>query len=403
MRATFAKTYNNHTNTSLLKPSLILHVGPRKTGTTTIQGYLFQTNQGHSKSEMNKKKELMKTLEEDKFQMLSLKWSDGKHLIHFFNKLSIHKSYQTGESIYNRIDKELKNNLLTRRKNIAISNEAFSCLNPTVEAKKALEKLFDGYTVKVVMVYRPLMPFIKSLYQEQRRINVKKPDFEGLNHSTFGNEFGEDCQEELASYYAKIWDKPEFGDPLTTFNTFSFLFSKVEVLQLQLSNKIDILEQFACQALDAKNTCHLVKKYGPPERLNLGAGKKKFKLEEDLIVFEAQKRGLYASQSENKNCKRALRRKDHVLFLQQSLDKKNISVTFLQQKCINRKMLMKMKERALESERVLSSGQKFYDPLDNREFCSLEIASALRNPLILNIIQDPRICVKDKWKKLLFQ
>lgn len=305
------------------------------------------------------------------------------------NNLSRNKSYSQGEVIYNEISQQLKKNLLTSRKNIALSNEAFSCLYPTREAKTALVKLFDGYKVKVVMVYRPLISFIKSLYQEQRRINVKNIDFEGLNHSTFGNEFGEDCQEELVSYYTKIWDKPEFGDPLTTFTTFSFLFSNVEVLQLQISHRIDIFEQFACQALNAKKTCSLVKKIGPPEKMNLGVTKNKLKLEEDLIVFEAQRRGLYSSQSENKNCKRTLRRKDHVLFLQQLLHKNNISVIDLKQNCVNEELLVKVKQRALQSKHFLlgQSAQNDVQYFSNdKELCTLDIASALKNPLILNIL-----------------
>lgn len=77
IKNSFSKNFTNHTNRNLPKPNLILHVGPRKTGTTTIQGYLFQTNQGHSKHMLRKKNQLMKTLEEDNFQMMSLRWSDG--------------------------------------------------------------------------------------------------------------------------------------------------------------------------------------------------------------------------------------------------------------------------------------------------------------------------------------
>lgn len=73
----------------------------------------------------------------------------------------------------------------------------------------------------------------------------------------------------------------------------------------------------------------------------------------------------------------------------------------LKQNCVNEELLVKVKQRALQSKHFLlgQSAQNDVQYFSNdKELCTLDIASALKNPLILNIIQDSRICVKDIWK-----
>ena len=103
---------------------------------------------------------------------------------------------------------------------------------------------------------------------------------------------------------------------MRTFETFSFFFKSVVVLELNHPLKIDILEQIVCNAMDARNTCATLRELGPIQPLNKSTKKEKYLLnEEDLIVFEAKKRGLLFSKEQNKKSKRELNRFEHALFL----------------------------------------------------------------------------------------
>lgn len=185
-----------------------------------------------------------------------------------------------------------------------------------------------------MVVYRSLPSILPSFYSEQRRINVRHQNFDGIQHR-YGNEFAEDCHEDFVTFYTKIWDKPEFGDPLSTFETFSFFFKSVRVLQLNHPQKIDILDQFVCIAMNAKNTCKFLKDLRPSEPINKRVPKEKFLFDEDLIVFEAKKRNLLFSKKQNKKCKRELNRFEHASFLKFKLSKLNLTVRDLERKCFN--------------------------------------------------------------------
>lgn len=348
-------------------------------------------------------------------------------MVHYLNGLSSsqegeggEKEYKKGRDVYESIQQQLKRNLwnnnsttTTRNNNhhIALSNEALPSLLPTVETKKALLELTRGYTVIVSMVYRPLASLLVSLYNEERRVNVRQKDFDGIDFATFGNEFGEVCQEELPKYYAKIGETPEFGDPLTTYDTFRYFFGTehVKVHQLYHPQNIDITEQFVCDAMQANVSCQYVRERGPPEKRNDGTVKEKFKFDEDLIVFEAQRRGIYQYSNENPKCKRALRRKDHALFVKQQLASKyNKTINDLSQLCIQHQELDKLYQRAWESERTLSLfprdkkvfDQEFWNLEQKQAFCSVHLDTVLKDPMMLNVLHDERICVKEVWRKL---
>lgn len=60
-----------------IKPKLILHVGPRKTGTTTIQGFLFDSNRGLTGLDIKKRRYLKQSMKKDKFYPILLTWAEG--------------------------------------------------------------------------------------------------------------------------------------------------------------------------------------------------------------------------------------------------------------------------------------------------------------------------------------
>lgn len=217
-------------------------------------------------------------MKKDNFYPILMTWSEGQDFVHYLNGLAKKKEFHQDESVFQTVQQKLQNNLRKhpeKRKNIAISNEALSSLYPTNETKNALDVLFHGYSVTVVIVHRSLPLILPSFYIEQRRINVRFQDFDGIQHR-YGNEFAEKCHEDFVTYYTKIWDKPEFGDPLRTFETFSFFFESVVVLELNHRLKIDILEQFVCNAMDARNTCATLRELGPIQPLNKSTKKKNF-------------------------------------------------------------------------------------------------------------------------------
>ena len=63
--------------------------------------------------------------------------------------------------------------------------------------------------------------------------------------------------------------------------------------ELYYPRNIDITQQFVCGSMRVTHSCNLIKRKGPPDRLIDSQEKEKFHIEEDLIVFEAQRRGIY--------------------------------------------------------------------------------------------------------------
>lgn len=64
------EAYELQQNQQHEKPRFIIHVGPRKTGTTTIQGALFKTHQHRGRY-------FDSTLRGDRYKMILTTWADG--------------------------------------------------------------------------------------------------------------------------------------------------------------------------------------------------------------------------------------------------------------------------------------------------------------------------------------
>jgi len=386
------------------KPKFILHVGPRKTGTTTIQRALFsQSGDGIGKYAHSQ-------LKLDKYKMVHTTWNDGREIVHYLNGLSKGETYKEGSTKFHEIAQQLKDELASTGRNVVLSNEALPSLYPTEETKAALLSLTQGFDVTVSMVYRPLEVLCKSLYNEERRVNTKGKDFDGLDVGVYKHEFGEICQEGFPTYYKKIGTKPEFGDPLTTYETFAYFFGddKIVVHDLYHPDKIDVVQQFICDAMKAEFSCRYAKENGPPARQNDGIVKEKFKFDEDLVVFAAQRRGVFRYQDEHPKCRIALRRKDTALFLKEQLAFKGKDVSVFRKLCLKDEDLTKFRDRAFHSEQKLSSfprpKEKFSKDFEELEsagqFCSIDVDLALKNQTILDIIRDERICMKTVYRSL---
>jgi len=135
--------------------------------------------------------------------------------------------------------------------------------------------------------------------------------------------------------------------------------------------------------------------------------KKDWFIDEDLIVFEAQRRGIYRYQGdENETCSKSYRRKELTPFLRRRLARTNMTVKGLEQQCLEGDLLERFHKRAFESEKLLAGSPrpkkffdyKFWDMERKKTFCSVDVEKALKNPMIINILRSPSMCINAKWK-----
>eukprot|EP00751_Fragilariopsis_kerguelensis_P004212 CAMPEP_0170811390 /NCGR_PEP_ID=MMETSP0733-20121128/35232_1 /TAXON_ID=186038 /ORGANISM="Fragilariopsis kerguelensis, Strain L26-C5" /LENGTH=200 /DNA_ID=CAMNT_0011167543 /DNA_START=179 /DNA_END=778 /DNA_ORIENTATION=- len=154
--------------TALIKPKLVLHVGPQKTATTTIQMGVLGPK-------------LLAPLETDNYKVINFGWSDFENLdINCLQKLPMGIQVEDREKIddnKNKCDISLWNKLLNLYDqandnnggmNVIHSNEYFSNVPRNKEVKELFRSLLEKWDVHVIMVYRTLDTWYPSMYAEFR-------------------------------------------------------------------------------------------------------------------------------------------------------------------------------------------------------------------------------------------
>lgn len=151
-------------------PSVTLHIGPGKTGSTSVQTALRDAADelaGHGV-----------TIPRPGF-------SANGHLMAAFDYLHTHPDHFLPSNEYGflhalgaRFDGSWQRLVTTARAStgpVVISQEVLACLNP--DGARAMVREFDPLPVRAVAMYRPVSALIGSLYQQEARL-MTVPDFE---------------------------------------------------------------------------------------------------------------------------------------------------------------------------------------------------------------------------------
>jgi len=249
-------TTRSKTNTSNAKPKLFLHVGPLKTGTTTIQiSVLKKLISSHD-------------LAQDNLFFMYTSWTRGMSIIQkSFLWLPQNRDMTPWNEFKDELDKIHSNASFKAKKkskkqdtkpvnvDVIVSNEAFSFVRADEQTKASMRSLEEKWDVRVILAYRPLETWYTSLYYEDRAQTIfSKKD------EDFRNWFPADgWNAPMVNWFKSNWVG---SDPLQTYETYRDIFGKekVQTLMLRRSDGIDISEQFLCEALQAKHSCEVLKR-----------------------------------------------------------------------------------------------------------------------------------------------
>jgi len=229
------------TTTSLSRPIAILHIGPHKTGSTTIQSYT---------------RKFVKELASDGYE---IPWvdDDGDHSLEtsqvrlatcFLNKPFVHPLYPCDQRLV-----ESAKTISKRNSNILISSEAFD--RPDVKMT-LLTEFLKPWNVTVVYVYRRFYSWLQSYHnQVGKSIEMLKTFLANSTDYLRANMNDFIVQEFINSTTA------EYVDRFTSAQRYQRDFDNHDVVILNMHDKnMDIVQQFFCKAIPhADNTCNAVK------------------------------------------------------------------------------------------------------------------------------------------------
>lgn len=248
---------NNHERS--LDPAFVLHIGPPKTATTTIQCGLHYWSEHLATADRTYF--MGKTCPQSPAMGNNETAIAGHHLLMGLN----------GGNIETRGYQALKSRMEyhhTRGNHMVYSNEGFA---NHMEDKnitwQVLQELFVGWRVKVVIGYRHYFEWIRSLYYQQY-LNAKKYKLNWPNQDK-----GQEHPSFLwyLDYHLKCYETgnlsvdgghhaPAFGHhlSLSTYKKFAPYFNNIEFFNLYGHG--DILTNFICEMLPfAASTCDVLK------------------------------------------------------------------------------------------------------------------------------------------------
>ncbi len=404
------------------EPKLIIHIGPLKTGTTTIQNVLY----GNPK--------IKKILhEKDNYLILA---NDRRKTQDFFDKCLYQqdqyqcykfKSYfrQQLNDLMDTIDQWNDDNQMDDTQ-VVHSLELWSKIPRTEFAFKIMRDLFSRWDVHFVIYYRPFLDWLPSMYKQYRKftvldstydfeekynMNQKIPSFpEYLNRTmmVIGREQSTPEMESMTLYskddiFHDIYHVYlVYHDYLKYINKDGNPQDKIHVMQAYTSDNTNTKIEFICNLLEAKETCSEVQTMDNSDKSNESDFYASF-LDLDLLVREAKKQGLIDHMP----------RHQAAVLLQRKIEESDdLQMSDFPFHCPSKEQEEWIWNRTVTSEEKFGIGtdtgassndsnqtrvsiikklrRQFDDAIMERKFCSMDAATALMNEKIKRLFQNWR-------------
>lgn len=363
------------------KPKLFMHIGPKKTGTTSIQIGILGN------------KEFRQRLGSDNYQVFSSIGYDirkqlGSCLLldppdydDCYEKLSVPFEKVYNETVQTRGGSSSNNKAAIRTIH---SLESWSAVLKSESAFIFLKKLFDKWDVHFVIFYRPFFDWLPSLYAQYRKPFMympKKARAPFING--YKNVVSKPEQKLFPEYLAEWRNTSGFSknrDILTLYVMYKeflvysgYQYPDSNIHTMQLSSPHGIKHEFLCKLLHANASCNYSKLQTKNRKENSSAG---LPLNLDLIIVEAWKKNLIS-----------IPRHDAVKVFEERMIELNITMTDFPHVCISEEAKEWVWNRTVVSERMFgtvnSSGEldirRRFDRLSSSKgkLCSVNAKAAL--------------------------
>lgn len=350
------------------KPKLILHIGPRKTGSSTIQQRVLTSEQIMKNGV--KRGGLLQVLKEDNYVSIPFGYAKYMELI---DELENEQAEVDG-SLWNELMSEY-DDAYSRGENAIHSLEGMSEIPKNEYTQKLYRQLQEKWDVRIVMIYRPFHQWITSLYNEMRKTKLYQirdghTNWRDLHHKfntkTLRMPFPEwldTLEDDWEDYLMRN------GDPLSCKNWWGEIFGmeKVTVIDLMHVEKDDLRIEFACNVLEnATNACRRANKHlrvggtvnhlnHPPDMIS----------DMDMLIMDAYDQGILPREVKQSSAisdvvpsdlKRGhiVNRAASMRVLGKKLLDHNVTVFDLPKKCISKKQESLILNRSIKTEESMA-------------------------------------------------
>ena len=263
----------------------VLHIGPHKTGTTTIQEISRQ---------------LVGTIVQDGYDMPWNHMDDKTHLRLIQNQVQFTTCFIDASSAYNRIYPCTSKELLQSARDIAKQNHSLLISSETLSQNvTGLSKLAEFLTpwehVTIVVSYRHFYDWILSYHNSMtKRLGSWENCKDKFKANTTDDKLRPSIYDHLTSTsLMNHQEKRSFSNLLTRYSQY---FDNIEVMNIH-DEETELAVQFYCNAIsDAPNTCNTVKEMlsSPSSKVTANKG---VPLAYEDITYAAHRRGLINIQT----------------------------------------------------------------------------------------------------------
>lgn len=314
------------------KPTLILHVGPKKTGTTYLQLNLLG------------QKSIQRTLGRDGISIVTFSRKHFDSLIETCFQKPLDQQKCQNEEIWTVYLDTLLETAKTKT-TLLHSTESFSKVPGNNFTRHRLRTLQEHFDVRVLLYYRRLIDWLPSMYKQRRKVEMYRS-----RSSTFKPYKTAMFPSTLPQYF-HLWreanDSTHQGrDSLGSWEFYGGIFGNEATRVLQYDVE-DIGVELLCNGLDvAFSACNRAKSMASGVRANVNDF---LLMDEDLVIMQAYKTGLIAPTK-----KERIDRHSATLTLKRYWDENGTRV-FLPKMCLQKTSQEWLWNRTLLSDVHLSS------------------------------------------------
>lgn len=378
--------------TNKYKPKLILHVGPLKTGSTSIQYNVI-----HAKIFRTK-------LQADHYQ--EIQGFDFAKFDPFINLYLKHgnSNNEKGEKVWKLMQERYKNaydKAINSFNNDGIelftihSAEDLSLLPEQDFTFETMYTLLEPWDVHVIMFYRPFKDWLPSMYKQYRKYSIVRPRD---TFTPFVQNYHKDKTSDMTfdKWFLDMKQRNKFRDVLATYHFYLKLLAKHYPNEniMYAKDRIKVLQTYAPHGIEHEFLQHLPnatisyqylqQKEKEGYKFLWWNGSGHFSSDLDFIVIEAWSRKLIS-----------IPRHNATTLLEEKMLKQNIILANLPMTCLPHNELGWISKRQQASENLVlenngkglsSSRSDFEDGM--KQFCSTNANAVLDLDVIKNMLND---------------
>mmetsp|Transcript_17259 Transcript_17259/g.25327 ORF Transcript_17259/g.25327 Transcript_17259/m.25327 type:complete len:531 (-) Transcript_17259:64-1656(-) len=388
------------------KPALVLHVGPQKTGSTSVQLNVIRSKIFRPLLKKDHYQEIV-GFEYQDFDKLRKKCLDipEKCDYSYWNHLKTeHRQAYNNTAAGKQINAVLDgNNKTNADEDLPIytlhTNEEWALLPHSQLTFSLLKELFEPWnSVHVIIFYRPVMDWLPSMYKQYRKYLLYRPRSLDTPWKE-GYQVKRNEQMTFPAFLRDLIESDRLRDTLATFEFYQQVLS-----QLKNHHKINIMQtyapddeierEFLCKLPGATKSCSHMNtmidyKWNRMNKLILP-------LNLDLVIVEAWHQNLVS-----------IKRHSAAVALEEKMKALNITITEMPQICISKDEEEWLWNRTLVSEKLFGKSafipntyssdkatessalrSKFENALSQKKYCSVNATAVLEIERFRSLFDD---------------